>query len=151
MMIGAQLNYGIHRDYLTDETWFTTKWRRLLVRNDSLEEVNEDLKRQGVTYIVFAPSLFTLAAHWGIKGTGGMDLLNNERSSLSEEARRLGPEYQLLRNWATFTLYRTKFLERVYSDDNGYEIFELKPSLLISTRAPSSSAEALQHIPPTKP
>jgi len=126
MMIGTQLNYGIRRDYLTDETWFTTKWRRLLVRNDSLEEANEDLKRQGVTHILFAPSLFTLAAKWGIEGTGGMDLLNYERSSLSEERNRLGPEYQLLRNWATFTLYRTKFLESVYSDDNGYQIFKLK-------------------------
>ena len=126
MMIGAQLNYGIHRDYLTDETWFSTKWRRLLVRNDSLEKVNDDLKQQGVTHILYAPSLFTFAAKWGIKGTGGMDLLNKQRNPSSEEARRLDTEYPILRNWATFTLYRMKFLERVYYDEDGYQIFKIK-------------------------
>jgi 4-amino-4-deoxy-L-arabinose transferase-like glycosyltransferase len=126
MMIGAQMNYGIQRDYLTDETWFATKWRRLLVRNSSLEEVNEDLKRQGVTHILFAPRLFTLAAKWGIKGTGGMDLISSNKIPVSEESRKLGPEYPLLRNWATFTLYQGKFLENVYSDKNGYQIFKIK-------------------------
>jgi len=126
MAIGAQMNYGIQRDYLTDETWFATKWRRLLVRNSSLEEVNEDLKRQGVTHILFSPRLFTLAAKWGIKGTGGMDLISRNKLPLSQESSKLGPEYPILRNWATFTLYRMKFLESVYSDENGYQIFKIK-------------------------
>jgi len=126
MMIGSQLNYGIDRDHLTDETWFSTKWRRLLVRNSSLDEVNKDLKLQGVTHIVYAPSLFTFAAKWGIKGTGGMDLLNKRPDLLSEDARRLDAAYPLLRNWATFTLYRMKFCERVYFDDDGYEILKIK-------------------------
>ncbi len=126
MTIGVQMNYGIQRDYLTDETWFATKWRRLLVRSDSLEGVNEDLRCQGVTHIMFAPRLFILAAKWGINGAGGMDLIHNKQTTLSAEASRLGPEYQLLRNWATFTLYRDKFLESVYTDDNGYQILKLK-------------------------
>ena len=126
MIIGVQMNYGIQRDYLTDESWFATKWRRLLVRNSSLEEVNEDLKRQGFTYILFTPRLFTAAAKEGIRGTGAMDLLDRNRNPFSDETHRLGPEFPLLRNWATFTLYQRKFLETVYSDENGYQIFKIK-------------------------
>src|SRR6185503_16280883 len=31
MSVGAQMLYGLRRPYLSDETWYTTKWRRLLV------------------------------------------------------------------------------------------------------------------------
>jgi len=126
MIIGAQMNYGIKRDYLTDESWFATKWRRLLVRNDSLEGVNEDLKRQGFTHIFYNPELFTYAALMGVQGTGGMNLIARGENEVSEEATRLGPEYPLLRNWSTFTLFRMKFLEPVYSDENGYQIFKIR-------------------------
>jgi len=126
MMVGAQMNYGIQRDCLADDTWYATNWRRLLVGNSSLEEVNDDLKRQGVTHIMFAPGLFTLAAKWGIKGSGGMDLVSSNKVPVSKESGELGPEYQLLRNWATFTLYRMRFLESVYSDENGYQIFKIR-------------------------
>ena len=47
MSIGAQMIYGIKRPCLTDETWYTTKWRRLLVHNTSLDEVHQDLKEAG--------------------------------------------------------------------------------------------------------
>jgi 4-amino-4-deoxy-L-arabinose transferase-like glycosyltransferase len=125
MTLGAQMNYDIHRDYLSDETWFATKWRRLLVRNDSLEEVNQDLKRQGVTYILFSPGHFTYVALMGLEG-GGMALMSGKSIPLSEEARRLGPEYPLLRTWATFSLYQMKYLEVVYTDENGYQVFKIK-------------------------
>lgn len=54
-----------------------------------------------------------------------MALMSGKRIPLSEEARRPGPEYPLLRNWATFTFYRMKFLETVYSDENGYQVYKI--------------------------
>src|SRR6185295_3579553 len=75
MFIGAQLNYGIERPYAADESWFATRWRRLLVQNNSLEEVNQQLKREGFTHILYSPSIFPFAAAMGTKGTGGMDLM----------------------------------------------------------------------------
>ena len=51
MMIGAQMNYGLKRQYFADESWFATKWRRLLAHNDSLEGAHQALKAQGFTHI----------------------------------------------------------------------------------------------------
>ena len=117
LVVGDQLTYGIERDYLGDESWFATKWRRLLARNASLAEVNEDLKRQGFTHILYSPDLFKFSALMGTQGTGGMEMLTSRRNS---------PEYQVLRNWSTFTLYEQKFLETVYSDDNHFYVFKIR-------------------------
>jgi hypothetical protein len=125
MFLGKQLSYGIERPFISDESWFSTKWRRLLVRNNSLEEVNRDLKQQGVTHILFSPGLFINAATWGLHGTGGMDLMA-ESEAKSAEFYRLGPEYPLLRNWATFKLYEQQYLEHIYSDPDGYYVFKIK-------------------------
>ena len=43
-----------------------------------------------------------------------------------EEARILGSDYPLLRNWATFSLYGNKILDTVYSDENGFRIYKIK-------------------------
>jgi hypothetical protein len=126
LVIGAQLTYGIEREYLGDESWFATKWRRLLVRNGSLTEVNDDLKRQGFTHVLFSAELFKFAAFMGTHGTGGMEMIASGKNDRAEEARRLGPEYQLLRNWATFTMYQEKFLEPVYTDEYHFQIFKIK-------------------------
>ena len=115
MLMGAQLSYGLERPHTSDESWFSTKWRRLLVANDSLEQVHEDLKRQGFTHILYSPTIFTYAATMGTKGTGGWDLIATE-----------GVEHQLLRNWSTFTLYQQKHLETVYADKNQYYVLRLK-------------------------
>jgi len=120
MSVGAQMTYGLDRPYLADETWFTTKWRRLLVQENSLERVNAQLKAQGITHILYNPSLFIFAAQMGVDGTGGMNLI---RSDESGPAR--GLEYQLLRNWSTFTLYKERYLEPVYTDDY-YEVLRIK-------------------------
>ena len=125
MFLGAQLSYGIERAYFSDESWFSTKWRRLLVRNNSLEEVHRDLTQQGVTHILFSPGTFTYAAARGVEGTGGLDLMALKTEDSSSQFSRLGPEYPLLRNWATFTLYQQQFLETIYSDPE-YYVFELK-------------------------
>jgi len=136
MSVGAQMTYGLQRPYLSDETWYTTKWRRLLVHNDSLEGVRQDLKRQGVNYILFDSGLFLFAAQMGLdqgqvvppvpspvaaRALG----INNETERSFDEARTLGPNFLLLRNWATFAQFRDKYLEQVYSDPNGYRIYKL--------------------------
>jgi len=126
MCLGVQVNYEIQRDHLADETWFQTKWKRLLVRNDSLEKVNEDLKRQGYTHILYSEELLEFAAYSGLEGSGGMGLISAKRETNEDSSRKLGPEYQLLRNWTTFTLYRMKFLETVYADANGFQVFKIK-------------------------
>lgn len=126
MCFGVQVNYEIQRDHLADETWFQTKWKRLLVRNDSLEKVNEDLKRQGYTHILYSEDLLEFAAFSGLEGSGGMGLISAKREIKDDSSRKLGPEYQLLRNWTTFTLYRMKYLETVYADANGFQVFKIK-------------------------
>lgn len=124
LLVGTQLSYGIEREHLSDESWFATKWRRALVRNASLEELNEDLKRQGFTHILYSDGLFKFAAFMGTEGTGGMDLISVNKN-ISAETRLLRPEYELLRNWSTFTMYKRKFLETLYAAE-GYEILRIK-------------------------
>jgi len=141
MMIGAQMTYGLHREYLADETWYTTKWRRLLVHNNSLQEVNEDLRNQGVNYVLYSPGLFLFASAMGLENgqmvpetprplaakTFGIDMNSaNELKGGFEEAQRLGSDFPVLRNWATFTIYQKQFLEPVYSDEDGYRIYRLR-------------------------
>ena len=58
----------------------------------------------------------------GIEGTGGMSLIAHGE----DEGVKKSPEYPLLRNWSTFALYKERFLEPVYSDNNGYEILRIK-------------------------
>jgi 4-amino-4-deoxy-L-arabinose transferase-like glycosyltransferase len=141
MTLGAQMTYGMQRPYLSDETWYTTKWRRLLVHNDSLKDVHEDLKRQGVNYILFDEGLFLFAAGMGLEqgqvvppvprplaaaALGTRVESENDLKLSFEEARRLGPNFPLLRNWATFAQFRQQYLEPVYSDENGYRIYRVK-------------------------
>ena len=121
MMIGAQMNYGLKRPYYADESWFATKWRRLLIENNSLDAVNEKLKLQGFTHIIYSRSLFIFAAQMGLEGTGGMSLLAKPEDGASLRT----PEYPLLRNWSTFELYKEQYLEPVYSNDN-FEVLRIK-------------------------
>jgi len=126
LAVGAHMNYGIERPYLTDESWFATKWKRLLIRNDSLSKVNDDLHQQGFTHILYCPGPFSYEANLGIKGSGGMDLISQSRTNESELGRSLGAEYELLRNWSTFTQYRAKFLETIYVDQSNCEVLKIK-------------------------
>jgi hypothetical protein len=126
LTVGAHMNYGIEKAYVTDEGWFATKWRRLLIRNDSLEKVSQDLHQQGFTHILYCSGPFVYEANLGIKGSGGMDLVSQKDNRDSDAARIPGPEYQLFRNWATFTLYRDRFLEPIYADDSNCEVLRIK-------------------------
>ncbi len=132
------MTYGIKRPCLTDETWYTTKWRRLLVRNNSLDEVHQDLKEQRINYILFDPGLFVFAAGMGLdqgqvvppvprplaaRALGIKFEPGNDLKQSFEEASRLGSDFLLLRNWATFEQFREKYLQEVYRDENGYRIY----------------------------
>jgi len=121
MMLGVQMNYGLERLYYSDESWFATKWRRLLAHNDSLEGVNQELKTQGVTHILYNPGLFLFAANMGVEGTGGMSLIGKQLNRGGQS-----PEYPLLRNWSTFTFYKEKYLETVHTDKDGNELLKIK-------------------------
>ncbi|HET9528963.1 MAG TPA: glycosyltransferase family 39 protein [Blastocatellia bacterium] len=116
MMIGAQMCYDMERDYIADVNWTTTEWRRLLARNSTLDEAHEDLKRRGVTHILYSPGLFKFAARMG----------RSDLPDISQTASSSGPEYrQQLRNWSTFELYSRRFLEPIYSYHD-YQVFRLK-------------------------
>jgi hypothetical protein len=58
----------------------------------------------------------------GLEGTGGMSLLAKPQDGAVSRS----PEYPLLRNWSTFTLYKERYLETVYTDENGYEVLRIK-------------------------
>jgi 4-amino-4-deoxy-L-arabinose transferase-like glycosyltransferase len=126
MTLGAQMTYGLMREHSADESWFATKWRRLLVNNDTLDKVNQELKDQGYTHILYNPTLSRFAARMGIEGTGGMNLIAQPGGNIPNERRSPGPEHSILRNWSTFTVYKERFLEPVYSDDYGYQVLRIK-------------------------
>jgi hypothetical protein len=121
LIIGAQMNYGLERPYYSDESWFATKWRRLLIRNESLEGISQDLRAQGITHVLYSPGLFIFAAQTGLEGTGGMSMMTSQKGAAARS-----PEYELLRNWSTFTLYKERFLEPIYANKDGYEVLKLK-------------------------
>ncbi|MCI0486436.1 MAG: glycosyltransferase family 39 protein [Blastocatellia bacterium] len=141
MMLGAQMCYDVDRDYIADTSWDATEWRRLLIRNDSLEEVAQDMKRQGITHFFYSPGLFKFAAMTGREGGAGVGegskghgifklisfLGRTKASSGQPDAIEPQPDYYIeLRNWATLELFRRKFLEPIYADQSGYYIYRFK-------------------------
>jgi hypothetical protein len=117
MMIGAQTCYDLQRDYIADVNWDSTEWRRLLVRNNTVEELNEDMKRRGITHVWVAYGLFTFVAEMG----------RENYPNVSGNALKTGPGYQAqLMNWATLDLYSSKFLEPIYNDRFGNIVYRIK-------------------------
>lgn len=117
MMIGAQTCYDLRRDYIADVNWDSTEWRRSLVRNNTVEELNEDMKRRGITHVWVAYGLFTFVAEMG----------RENYPNVSGLAIKAGPDYQAqLMNWATLDLYSSKFLEPIYNDRFGNIIYRIK-------------------------
>ncbi len=117
LMLGAQMSYGLQRDYLAEVNWDSTEWRRLIVRNQSFKEISEDLKRQGITHILFTDSLFKWVALMG----------RDNYPNVSGIMPASGPDYQVqLRNWTTFDIYSRYFLETVYTDQMGYILYKIK-------------------------
>lgn len=117
LMIGAETSYDLRRDYIADVNWDSTEWRRLLLRNNSIEELNEDLKRRGVTHVWVAYGVFTFVAEMG----------RENYPNVSGIAPGTGPDYQpQLINWATLDQYSSKFLEATYNDRFGNIVYRIR-------------------------
>ncbi|MEK6300859.1 MAG: glycosyltransferase family 39 protein [Acidobacteriota bacterium] len=117
MMIGAETSYDLQRDYIADVNWDSTEWRRLLIRNSSMQALNEDLKRRGITHFWVAYGLFPFVAEIG----------RENYPNLSGIVPKTGPDYQpQLVNWATLDMYSSTFLEPVYSDKFGNIVYQVK-------------------------
>lgn len=137
MMIGLQINYDLKRPFIADTSWDSTDWQRTMLRNNSFEQVREDLKRRGITHIIYSPNLYFLAAEMGPQAgptagtpsrrTGAYSfagLTGGERGKPSGDSAE--PDYKVqLRVLATFELFRIKFLERVYKDNYGFEVYRI--------------------------
>lgn len=116
MMLGAQMSYGLRRDFIADSSLDATGWRRVLSRNPTLAGVHADLKAQGVTHLLVSYGIFS----WGAirSGKGSVENLRAPDSR---------PDYYVhLRNWATLDHYSSNYLEQVYSDQFGFVLYRLK-------------------------
>lgn len=117
LMIGAETSYDLRRDYIADVNWDSTEWRRLLLRNNSIEELNGELKRRGVTHVWVAYGLFTFVAEMG----------RENYPNVSGIAPTTGPDYEpQLINWATLDQYSSKFLEAIYNDRFGNIVYRIR-------------------------
>lgn len=125
MLIGAQMGYHLQRPYLAEVGWDTVEWQRLMIRNDSMESVHEDIKRQGITHILYGPGLFRFIAAVGREGSGPSGVMYK-----GAEGETSAKDYYVqLRNWATFEDYRSKYLdtlERFEVADSEYIVLKVR-------------------------
>jgi 4-amino-4-deoxy-L-arabinose transferase-like glycosyltransferase len=131
LLIGEQLSYEIRRPCVMDAGWDAVEWRRLLAHQQTLDEVHQSLKKRGVAFIVYQPSLFPFVAWVGRAGSGpsGETMkLGMGQTSLAEARGSLPDYYIQQQNWATFEMYQRNFLELIYGDATplGYKIYRLK-------------------------
>ena len=117
MMIGAQMSYGLQRDYVADTSLDTVGWQRLLLHSDSMAGVREDLRRQGVTHLLVAYGIFP----WAAKRSGSASLMT---AKVLEKSR---PDYYVpLRNWAALDLFTSQYAEPIYTDKAKYILYRLR-------------------------
>lgn len=120
MLMGYQMGYDLKRDYLDEAGWDSIEWRRLLIRNSSFEDVYQDLKGQGITYILYSPSLFKFTAFLGREGSGpsGSVFKKDGQESLHTQA---GIDYEIqIENWMTFEIFRRKYTELEVTGEGCY-------------------------------
>jgi hypothetical protein len=120
MLMGVQTGYHLQRNYIADPAWDSVEWQRLLLRHLSLEGIYQDLQQQGVNYIAYNPGLYSYIAGIGRAGSGPAGTVYSSPYAPKE------PDYQVqLRNWATFELFRSKYLELVF-ERSGNLVFKVK-------------------------
>jgi len=110
MLVGAQMGYHLQRPYLAEVGWDAVEWERLMIRNESLEAIHEDIKRQHITHFLYGPGLFRFIAMMGREGSGPSGVMYSGEKPAKDY-------YAQLRNWATFELYRSKYLDTLKSFD----------------------------------
>ncbi|MEN3335436.1 MAG: hypothetical protein V7641_4801 [Blastocatellia bacterium] len=117
LMIGAQMSYGLQRDYIADTSLDTVGWQRLLLHSDSLLTLQNDLRQQGITHMLVGYSIFT----WGASRGGSASLMTSE---ILQKSR---PDYYVqLRNWATLDLFTSQYAVPLYADRAGYILYQLR-------------------------
>jgi hypothetical protein len=125
MLIGAQMGYHLQRPYLAEVGWDSVEWQRLMIRNNSIDSINEDIKRQRITHFLYGPGLFRFIAAVGREGSGPSGVMYK-----GEQGERPEKDYHVQsRNWATFELYRSKYLETLQTfkiADAEYIILKVK-------------------------
>jgi len=125
MLIGAQMGYQLQRPYLAEVGWDSVEWQRLMIRNNSIDSINEDIKRQGITHFLYGPGLFRFIAAVGREGSGPSGVMYK-----AEQGEKPEKDYHVqLRNWATFELYRSKYLETLQTfkiADAEYMVLKVK-------------------------
>ena len=126
LSLGGEMCYHMRRPYISDGSWDATEWRRLLIRNASLADLHRDLKSQGISHVLFAKWYFEFIAKAGWPKPGGSRFLSAGKFTDPARVLEFGPDYTSLRNWEIFDRYRSEFLELMYEDRNGYEIYRLK-------------------------
>ncbi|MEW6127619.1 MAG: glycosyltransferase family 39 protein [Acidobacteriota bacterium] len=125
MLMGVQTGYHLQRDYIADPAWDSVEWQRLMIRNNSMAEIYEDVKQQGITHVLFHPGLFNFIAEYGRAGSGPSgEMYSAQRNKKGEK------DYDVqLRNYATFELFSSKYLENVQTFKTGnieFRILKLK-------------------------
>jgi 4-amino-4-deoxy-L-arabinose transferase-like glycosyltransferase len=126
MLVGAQMGYHLQRPYLAEVGWDSVEWQRLMIRNDSVEEIYEDIKRQGITHILYGPGLFRFIAAVGREGSGPSGAMYQTGSDTERPAKDYSVQ---LRNWATFELFRSKYLETLKNfriEEADYVVLKVK-------------------------
>ena len=129
MMLGAELGYGLKRQYLADPGWDATEWRRLLVHNNGFDEVNREIKQRGITHILVYAHQFRMVAGLGREGTGLNGMNRPDRGSISpgRDAVEAHPDYwSQFRTWATFELYRARYLDEIYEDKYQFQLYRVR-------------------------
>ena len=126
MLVGAQMGYHLQRPYLAEVGWDTVEWQRLMIRNDSLEGIYEDIKRQGITHFLYGPGLFRFIAAVGRDGSGPSGAMYQKGAAIEKPAK----DYHVqLRNWATFELFRSKYLDTLKDfriEDADYAVLKVR-------------------------
>ena len=107
----------MQRDYIADTSLDTVGWQRLLLHNDSMADVRDDLRRQGVTHLLVAYGI----SPWAAKRSGSASLMP---AKVLEKSR---PDYYVpLRNWAALDLFTSQYAEPLYSDKAKYILYRLR-------------------------
>lgn len=124
-LFGFQMGYHMRHPYLADESWENTEWRRLLALNKSFDEIDGALKRQGITHIIFSPTLTRLAVRVGRRGSGGVEYISEDRALVEHPSTGPTPDYLALRSLSTFDFYRVNYLDPVYVSSD-FAVFRVR-------------------------
>jgi hypothetical protein len=101
-----------------------------------MEGVRDDLIRHGVRYILFSPGLFTFSTWVGSEGSGqpgGASIVRNlpflprVGPDSPKSDRPAGHDYEVqLRNWATFSMFASRFAEPVKEWRKSCTLYRIK-------------------------